>query len=726
VIANYNGARHLSGAVRSALSQTLSDLEVIIIDDASTDASLELADQLARGDSRVRVIALASNGGPAAARNAGFEQAAGRWLAVLDSDDLMHPRRLERLVAEAERERADIIADDLLVFHDSGDQAPRRHLRGRLAKSSSWIDAGAYVESNAIYANRVCLGYLKPIFLRRAVQDAKIRYDESLTIGEDSDFVARCLEAGLRFLVSPFPYYLYRRHQASLSRVLSIAHTQALLDASLRQLAAADARVRPSYKRYCASLATALAFGHAVDAIKARRFADAFRSVVHWPSTLPLFGMPVAARIGRLARALRKVRQAERPDPRAICVLSRQRLVGATNGSSAYLIALCRGLRSAGFKPHLLQPSPVVFGRWPVLALRPEMQVFETVRLRGAIRLGRFLVCTDPRVLIAAGRYVISRTLQRAKLPYAFVGAAPAPYGIAAPWRPEDLVFVARHTPPIANALITDYAFQNEASVYALRSPPTFVVMHDLFHSRAGQFETLDAADSVATVTADQEMALLDLADVVVAIQENEAAAVRARLPHKPVLVVPMGVDPAASAQPGSGSELLFVGSNTAANVVGLRWFFDEVWPRIRMSAPWATLTVVGNVARAFIDAPDGVEFAGVLADLNAVYARAAVVISPLTAGSGLKIKLVDALAHGKAVVATPITLQGVEEIAGGVVAQAATPGKFAAAVVALLNDENQRGRLGEAGLALVRREFGLEAVCAPLVDVLNEATPQP
>ena len=88
-------------------------------------------------------ILLPNNGGPAAARNAGFAEAAGRWVAVLDSDDLMHPRRLERLVAEAEREGADIIADDLLVFHETGGRAPHRHLRGRLARSPAGSTAAS-------------------------------------------------------------------------------------------------------------------------------------------------------------------------------------------------------------------------------------------------------------------------------------------------------------------------------------------------------------------------------------------------------------------------------------------------------------------------------------------------------------------------------------------------------------------------------------------------------
>ena len=640
-------------------------------------------------------------------------------MAVLDSDDLMHPRRLERLIDEAERERADIIAGRwLLVFYEAGDRPPHRHVRGRLARASSWVDPGDYVESNAIYARTVCLGYLKPVFRRAALEAAGLRYDETLTIGEDSNFVARCLAAGLRFRISPFPYYLYRRHDGSLSHVLAIRDIGSLLTASQNDGAAVAGPLRARYRRYCASLRRALAFGRAVDAIKAGRIGEALALAARNPGVIPLFWMPVAARLGRL-------RPHPRPaaaDPKAICVLSRQRLIGATNGSSAYLIALCRGLRTAGYRPHLLQPSPAVFGRWPILRLKPEMDVFETVRLRGGLRLGRFLIAADPRVILAATRYLVSRVLQQAKLPYAFLGAAPATYAIAAAWTPDDLVFVARHATLVSAALVADYAFQNEVSVYALRPHPTFVVMHDLFHARAGRFEAAAAVDSVATLAADAEMRLLDIADVVVAIQDDEAAEVRRQLPRKRVIVAPMGVEAVASAQPGASAELLFVGGANAANVAGLEWFLAAAWPLIKAAVPHATLTVAGSVGRAFAQAPGGVTFVGVLPSLDAAYARAAVVISPLTAGSGLKVKLVEALAHGKAVVATPVTLQGVEALARDAVAVAATPEAFADEVTALLGDPARRATLGQRGLELARRAFSPDAASAPLVEALAAA----
>jgi succinoglycan biosynthesis protein ExoO len=120
LIANYNGGTYVLDALTSAARQSLRDIEIIFIDDASTDASLAFARDFARTDERVRIIPLEANAGPAVARNAGLAASRGRWAAILDSDDFMHPDRLERLVAEMQRTGAELCADDLIEFQEGG------------------------------------------------------------------------------------------------------------------------------------------------------------------------------------------------------------------------------------------------------------------------------------------------------------------------------------------------------------------------------------------------------------------------------------------------------------------------------------------------------------------------------------------------------------------------------------------------------------------------------
>lgn len=98
IIPAYNAERYLREAVESALAQTHSHLEVVIVDDGSTDGTRRLAEELAAGDARVRVFSQ-ENAGVGAARNRGIAEARGEFIAPLDADDFWYPEKLARQIA---------------------------------------------------------------------------------------------------------------------------------------------------------------------------------------------------------------------------------------------------------------------------------------------------------------------------------------------------------------------------------------------------------------------------------------------------------------------------------------------------------------------------------------------------------------------------------------------------------------------------------------------------
>ncbi|CAM5321683.1 Undecaprenyl-phosphate 4-deoxy-4-formamido-L-arabinose transferase [Afipia felis] len=102
VIPNYNYARYLPDAVHSALSQPNVSVEIIIVDDASTDNSVEVARKLAGGDERIRILVHGENTGPVETFNDGLAEARGEFLVRLDADDILTPGSLERSVAVAQ------------------------------------------------------------------------------------------------------------------------------------------------------------------------------------------------------------------------------------------------------------------------------------------------------------------------------------------------------------------------------------------------------------------------------------------------------------------------------------------------------------------------------------------------------------------------------------------------------------------------------------------------
>lgn len=92
----YNGARYLQRPVESVLGQSHGELELVVVDDGSTDGGADLIDEYARSDQRVRLLRSERNGGVASARNRAIEVARGRYVAFLDSDDWWHVDKLRR------------------------------------------------------------------------------------------------------------------------------------------------------------------------------------------------------------------------------------------------------------------------------------------------------------------------------------------------------------------------------------------------------------------------------------------------------------------------------------------------------------------------------------------------------------------------------------------------------------------------------------------------------
>jgi succinoglycan biosynthesis protein ExoO len=275
-----------------------------------------------------------------------------------------------------------------------------------------------------------------------------------------------------------------------------------------------------------------------------------------------------------------------------------------------------------------------------------------------------------------------------------------------------------RHADLDADGIVADYAFLTPSIPYVLQPhAPAAVIMHDLFSSRGTQFAAIGGKDSVAALTLQSELDLLDKADGVVAIQSTEAALVQSHLPHKQVIVAPMAVETVPSPQPGLPNQLLFVGSSNAPNIDGIQWFLAEIWPRIRAEAPEAVLRVAGRVCSSIKKVPEGVNLLGFVDDLDTLYQDAAVVISPLRTGSGLKVKLVEALGYGKAVVATPATLQGVEEAVSSAVPATDDPAGFAYHVLELLRDERLRAKRCAETLKVAERHFSAAACYTGLVE---------
>lgn len=308
IIPAHDAEATLARAVRSALAQTVA-AEVVVVDDASRDATAEVGRALAAAEPRVRLVVLPRNRGPAAARNAGVAASSAPWICPLDADDVMeNPRRLEILLARAEG--WDIVADDLWLVEEGALAGPRRRLAAEADFGSRTLDLAGFVESNLSRPGRPRreLGFLKPALRRAFLERHGLAYDPRLRFAEDYDLYARALARGARFrLIDPAGYLAVRR-AGSLSHRQGAREIGALVAADRRLLEeqGLPRAARRALRRHLGETRRLWAWLRLIEAVKARDPAAALGCFRGPPSVALslLANLAAQARLrgGRLAR----------------------------------------------------------------------------------------------------------------------------------------------------------------------------------------------------------------------------------------------------------------------------------------------------------------------------------------------------------------------------------------------------------------------------------------
>jgi glycosyltransferase involved in cell wall biosynthesis len=199
------------------------------------------------------------------------------------------------------------------------------------------------------------------------------------------------------------------------------------------------------------------------------------------------------------------------------------------------------------------------------------------------------------------------------------------------------------------------------------------------------------------------EQRVMRKVDALVVFTERDRGALSTQLPGTGVQIVtiPLGIELPVRALNPSGTDpdnLLFFGSfRHQPNVDAATRLAQRIFPQIRVQRPEATLHIVGADPTSEIAelAGDGIEFLGEVPDLAPHLDRAAVVLVPLRFGGGMRVKVLEALAAGKAVVGSAVSFDGVEVVNGEHVVFAETDAEFVSAALDLLSDPSRRSRLG-------------------------------
>jgi succinoglycan biosynthesis protein ExoO len=250
---------------------------------------------------------------------------------------------------------------------------------------------------------------------------------------------------------------------------------------------------------------------------------------------------------------------------------------------------------------------------------------------------------------------------------------------------------------------------------------------HDVISERAASLARAGYRTKPPFVDPAWEAQQASKVDAIVAIQWEDAATLRRMAAQPPVVVAPPAFEPPArtplSDRDDSRRTCLFVASGALHNVDGLRWFLEQVWPAVYAGCPNAEFRVVGTVASQVASRQPGVTLVGEVGDLAAEYGQADVVVVPLRSGSGLKVKLVEAINEGCPVVTTPVGAQGLRGIEPAPFELADTAGQFALTTIAVLEEPDRRVVLSRAASKAAAR-FHPPGVHAELMRVLGGDDP--
>jgi glycosyltransferase involved in cell wall biosynthesis len=275
-----------------------------------------------------------------------------------------------------------------------------------------------------------------------------------------------------------------------------------------------------------------------------------------------------------------------------------------------------------------------------------------------------------------------------------------------------------RRRPPLAVVAMRGYLAPLAITLAGLlEAGQTVVDLDDDDEMLARSYGETAEADATARLA----RAWLPDADVVCAASPQEAAAMASRYELSDVRTLPNGVRlPSPVAAPPGEHRLLFVGNLTyAPNLEAARVLASEVLPRVQARHPDATLDLVGPHAGALADAPAGVRVAGRVAELRPWYEGADVVVAPLWHGGGTRIKVLEAFAHGRPVVATALAVSGIDVRAGRDVLLADSPPALADAVSTLFDEPDLGARLCEHAGLLVREHYSQNVVARLVWDLV-------
>ncbi len=403
-------------------------------------------------------------------------------------------------------------------------------------------------------------------------------------------------------------------------------------------------------------------------------------------------------------------------------------------GQHLWIRSLLDTCRRAGWSIDLLVPAasllPLVVGQ--SAQLRVHAPGLRAVTVHRSVTTGGAAARQAAWVAFARAPQPVQHRLASARRRRR--GARGVDHVLGRPWTTPELQWIDATLAALQPTVVVfDSLFALAPTANGVRR---LALAHDVISERAASLARSGYRTTPKFVDRTWEAQQVGNVDAIVAIQWEDAATLRRMAAQPHIVVAPPAFDPPTRIRPSdrdAGREdrdagrktCLFVGSGALHNVDGLLWFLEHVWPVVHAACPSAQFRVVGTAASQVASRHPGVTLVGEVDELAAEYAQAAVVVVPLRSGSGLKVKLVEALNEGCPVVTTSVGAQGLRDIEPTPFELADAADQFALATIAVLEEPDRRVALSCAASKAAAR-FHPPGVHAELMRLIGRGSSAP
>jgi glycosyltransferase involved in cell wall biosynthesis len=225
VVPVFNSEAFIEECLKSIINQTYLNIEIIIIDDGSTDNSAKIVEKYSKKDSRIKTV-YKKNYGVSAARNTGISLATGEYVTFIDSDDLIHESYVSNLLLNIITSKAEIITTSTVL----NSQPPELFLAKKVRTKSSTKEYSAKEALLALYEGRLEKGSNGvQVYALNIIRKNNLLFDTTMRIGEDFDFFARAIMCSNKIAVDSRVMYFYRQNPSSVTqKEFNIEHYKAI------------------------------------------------------------------------------------------------------------------------------------------------------------------------------------------------------------------------------------------------------------------------------------------------------------------------------------------------------------------------------------------------------------------------------------------------------------------------------------------------------------------